>query len=266
MTSLSTSLPASTVAIRRFATRRPVVTAVAVTTGFALALLGWLLAVPASALETSTGGWSLLGLDATRIILPAALLTALGWWRRAGFATRPTRSTVLPFLPLLLYPAIPLVFGPGITMNDPRTLAMATVTMLAVGFGEEATFRGVVLTALRSRGLMRAAIGSAALFGAFHLMNLWAGLHPVDVGFQVLYTALVGFAFAATALVTGAIWPLVVIHFAIDFSNTIQSSAPIAAATAPSSPDVGNGLINVALAAVFAGYGYWLLRRHLRGR
>lgn len=266
MTSLSTSAATSTVAIRRFATRRPMGTAVAVTLGFALALLGWLIALPASSLAASTGGWSLLGLDATRIIVPAALLTALGWWRRAGFATRPTRSTVLPFLPLLLYPAIPLVFGPGVTVNDPRTVAMATVTTLAVGFGEEATFRGVVLTTLKSTGLMSAAIGSAALFGALHLVNLWAGMHPVDVALQVLYTALVGFAFAATALVTGAIWPLVVIHFAMNFSNTIQSSAPIAAATAPTSPDVGNGLINVALAAVFAGYGYWLLRRHLKER
>jgi hypothetical protein len=168
-----------------------------------------------------------------------------------------------PFLPLLLFVVLNLVSGKGNWVTSPGTLAVATITMLAVGFGEEATFRGVVLRSLQPIGLMRAAVVSSALFGAFHLVNLALGSSPVDVAFQVLYTALVGFAFAAPALVTGAIWPLILIHALMDLANAVQASAPLAVAASASSPDLASRLITALPNALLAAYGYWLLRRHL---
>ena len=101
------------------------------------------------------------------------------------------------------------------------------------------------------------------LFGAFHLVNLALGSDPADVAFQVLYTALIGFAFAAPALVTGAIWPLIVIHAAMDLANSIQASAPLAVAASASSPDLAGRFLTAVPNALLAAYGYWLLRRHL---
>ena len=96
-----------------------------------------------------------------------------------------------------------------------------------------------------------------------HLVNLSLGANPGNVGFQVVYTALIGFAYAAVALVTGSIWPLVLIHSAQDFINAMQQS-PAAATTTSAGVDVANGLLNVGIFLVFAAYGYWLLRRHAR--
>ena len=263
MTSDSSTLSTHGPTQRRLIAARPVTVAVAATVLFALALVCWPLLFPTSALHPATAGWALAGLDATRIVVPAVLLTALGLWRTAGFTRRVTWPTLWPFLPLLLFVVLNLVSGNGNWVTGPKTLVIATITMLTVGFGEEAVFRGVVLRALQSTGLMRAAVVSAVLFGAFHLVNLALGADPVDVGFQVLYTALIGFAFAAPALVTGAIWPLIVIHAVMDLANSIQASAPLALAASASSPDLASRLLAALPNALFAAYGYWLLRRHL---
>ena len=111
--------------------------------------------------------------------------------------------------------------------------------------------------------LMRAAVISSVLFGAFHLVNLAMGSSPVDVAFRFLYTALIGFAFAAPALVTGAIWPVILIHAVMDLANTIQASAPLAVAASASSPDLPSRFLTAIPNALLAAYGYWLLRRHL---
>lgn len=248
--------------MRRLAERRPLVFTGIVTLTYMLGLLAWLQVLPDSVMASTRGRLLQLGMDTTRIIIPVVFLTLLGWWRIAGFTHRPTRARLLPFLPLALYPLFPLLFGPGFTVSDPEKIALLLITCLAVGFGEEATFRGVVLRALAPRGMMRAAVISSVLFGAIHLVNLATGANPVNVGFQIVYTAGIGFAFAAAALVTGAIWPLVAIHCILDFANALQASE-VGTATAPG-PDVANGVLNIALAAIFAGYGYWLLRRHVQ--
>ena len=263
MTSESLTLSTQGPTRRRMIADRPVTVAVATTALFALALVCWPLLFPRSALRPATAGWALAGLDATRIVVPAILLTALGLWRTAGFTRRLTWPTLWPFLPLLLFVVLNLASGNGNWATSPKTLTLATLTMLTVGFGEEATFRGVALRALQSIGLMRAAVLSSVLFGAFHLVNLSLGSSPTDVAFQVLYTALIGFAFAAPALVTGAIWPLIVIHAAMDLANTIQASAPLAVAASASSPDLPTRFLTAIPNALLAAYGYWLLRRHL---
>ncbi len=249
--------------MQRFSSRQPVAFAVLVTVVFTLGLLVWALTISHSVTTLEITRWKLFGLDATRILIPVVFLTALGWWRMSGFAQRPTWSTILPFLPLLLIPLMPLLFGSGFKVTDPWDIAVLVVTYLALGFGEEAIFRGVVLRALAPRGWMHAAVLSAILFGSMHLVNLAIGNNPGNVGFQVVYTALIGFAYAAAALVTGAIWPLILIHFAQDFINAMQQAPYTTTSSSTTGIDVASGLINVAILMIFAAYGYWLLRHHL---
>lgn len=249
--------------LHRFVRERPLRVAGLVTLSYMAALAAWQL------IDADVGGGRsdhrLLehGVNATRVLLPAVALTVMGWWRPAGFLRRPTWSSTAPFLPLLVLPALPVLFGPGIVAGDGAGLAMLVLTMLAVGFGEEATFRGVVLRSLTSRGAKAAAAVSACMFGALHLVNLLQGRNVGDVVFQVLSTAGIGFGFAAAALVTGAIWPLVLIHTAMNLANGLQG-ATLAQAGAPAGADIANGLVNLALGALVAAYGYWLLQRRTR--
>ncbi len=247
--------------MQRFSIRQPLTFAFFVAATFTLGLFAWTFVLPNRATSITIKPGILLGIDATRIIIPAVFLTAIGAWRIAGFDKLPARAALVPFLPLLLIPLFPIVFGPGFTVSDPGKIVLLVVTNLAVGFGEEATFRGVVLRTLAPRGLMRAAVVSSILFGCMHLVNLATGNSVGNVGFQVAYTALIGFLFAAVALVTGAIWPLIFIHFAMDLANALQTTA--SSGSGSGGVDIASGLMNVALFALFALYGYWLLRRHL---
>lgn len=240
--------------MQRISSRQPLLLGIGVTLTFMFGLLFAVLVLPDSVVPA--------GKVAIRMLVPVALLTILGLWRTAGFTRRPTWSNLWPFLPLLLIPLVPAIFGTGVTITDPAEIALLVLMNFTVGFGEEATFRGVVLRVLAPRGLMRAAVLSSVLFGAMHLVNLAVGEHPVNVGFQVIYTVELGFAYASAALVTGAIWPLVLIHFAQDFANAIQTSNT--GSGSPGGVDLASGLINVALWLPFVVYGYWLLRHHLR--
>jgi membrane protease YdiL (CAAX protease family) len=56
--------------------------------------------------------------------------------------------------------------------------------MLAVGFGEEATFRGVVLQTLLPRGRMRAVLLSSVLYGVASIGVTSSGRYPVLAGVQ----------------------------------------------------------------------------------
>lgn len=94
-----------------------------------------------------------------------------------------------------------------------------------------------------------------------HIMNLAIGSDPITLTAQVIMTFGIGIGFGAVALATGTIWPLLVIHFLMNLVNSIQVAAPGEDTGVAMAGLVLNGGINVALGALTAGYGLWLLRR-----
>ena len=265
----STLDPASTDhMLHRFATRRPGAFAVLTCVAYMLPLVGLALLEQ----EQTSSTTAILGMNVSMVLVPAALLTALGWWGTAGFTRRTTWRSLVPFLPLALLfvvpPVLSLVAGPGIGGHDPGVIAMVAVTALALTFGEEATFRGVVLQTLLLRGTKRAVLLSSGLYGAMYLVvwfgvaspinTIAGGLDPVLVGVQILLAVGTGISFAAAVVVTGNIWPLVVIHAPMYFVTPLQSGADDPTAAQGSDLVVGS-LVLGGLAAV---YGIWLLHRH----
>jgi membrane protease YdiL (CAAX protease family) len=121
-----------------------------------------------------------------------------------------------------------------------------------VGFVEEVMFRGLMLNALKVRGLWKAAIITALLFGLTHALNVLAGKSLVEDVAQIYYAVGIGFAFAALVLHTGILWPLVLAHWLIDFINFIQKPGF-------TYPAPWNVLIPVGLAVVFTAYGVFVM-------
>lgn len=203
------------------------------------------------------------GIDATRVAVAVAFLTAWRLWGRSGLTSVPGWRAAMPALPLFALPVLPVVLGSGGGSRTGWQVALTAASIGTVAFGEEAVFRGVVLRTLLARGARPAILGSAALFGAMHVVNLLQGSHPVTVAAQVLMAAGLGVGFAAVALATGSLWPLLVVHFLMDFLNAV----PLAAAGADPGPPVGDLLVeaavNVALGALVAGYGLLLVRRRV---
>jgi membrane protease YdiL (CAAX protease family) len=248
-------------AVPRATTDRPIVTALLGATIYALALLVWLLLPWEQGTGSVAGRLILAGVGATRVLVCVAFLSALGLWRASGLTTRGTRRGWLIAVPLAVPAVLPLAFGAGVADRPAWVFVVGALSTATVAFGEEAMFRGVVLRLLLRRGIAAAVVGSSAAFALMHLVNLAGGGHPVEVGAQVLMTFGMGIGFAAVALVTGTIWPLVVVHLALDYANAVQAAVAAASGTGLAD-DLVNGGINVLLGVLWAAYGGWLLRRH----
>lgn len=182
--------------------------------------------------------------------LSVLVIGALGWWRAVGF-TRPAHPRhLLFFLPLLL----PVLINLAVGLSVPGLLLFMELLALAllIGFAEEAIFRGLMLNALKARGLWQAAMITSLLFGLSHSLNLLSGKSFVDILIQVSYALAVGFAFAAVVLKEGILWPLVIAHALIDFTSFIGKDTL---------PAFWNAIAGVVLTFLFMSYGLFLMRQ-----
>lgn len=183
-------------------------------------------------------------------IIAASLLAVMGWWKAVGFksADRPKDLLyyIVPFLPLV----INLI--PGVEITSLLLLVEIFAITLMVGFAEEVIFRGLMLVPLKRRGLWRAAIITSLLFGLTHAMNVLTGKSVANDIAQVCYAMAIGFAYAALVLKKGMLWPLVLAHFLIDFTNFIQTPGF-------TFPPVWNWLIVVSTTLIFTAYGIFVM-------
>ncbi len=181
-----------------------------------------------------------------------ALLVGMGWWRVVGFR-RPHDWSDLRYF---IIPLLPLVMNliPGVEVTSLSHLGVALAITLMVGFVEEVFFRGLMLNALKARGLWRAAVITALLFGLTHAMNVLAGKSAVDAAAQIFYAAAIGFSYAALVLKKGVIWPLVITHFMINFAGFMQRPGF-------SFPPGWNVAITLGIGIVFTAYGVFVMVR-----
>lgn len=201
---------------------------------------------------------------ATRIIIEAVfcgyvvlLLTRLAWWREAGFKQPLTSRKLLAYLPLLFLPiAVPILSGFKVASAG-QTIQFA-IFVLMVGFAEEGLLRGFALRAMLPSGLMRAALLSSLFFGIGHLINVWQGASLPATIIQVIYTILLSIGFAGARLFTGTIWPAIVVHALIDFTDAASRGFVLAP---PRSLTLASVIAPIVITGLYALYGLWLLRR-----
>ena len=122
----------------------------------------------------------------------------MGRWRSIGFRAPRRRRDLLYFL----VPFLPVILNvvPGLQFIGAAEVTGLLLLALMVGFVEESVFRGLMLTALRERGVWRAIIATSVLFGLTHLANVLAGATVLETISQVAYTIAFGVAFAALVL------------------------------------------------------------------
>ena len=102
---------------------------------------------------------------------------------------------------------------------------------------------------------------TAVLFGCSHLVNLVAGAYPPFTAMQVAATTAGGVAFAAIRLRSGSLWPLLVLHAAIDVVAVATLTGP--ATSSPILLPVLFGWLAANLA--LWRYGWWVLRTQAAG-
>jgi membrane protease YdiL (CAAX protease family) len=197
--------------------------------------------------------------DGVLALLALVLLIQLHWWREVGL--RPPAPPHL--LGYFVVPCVPVILNglalavSGIAQPRFAAILLFLGTALLVGFVEETYFRGMILRALLSRGPWPAVLISSVLFGFLHLLNVISGANLAATFVQVAYALGIGMMFAAAALRTGTILPLIVIHAATDFLGFLALNSPLVT-TKPSPVAVAVTLIEVL---IYAGYSILVMRQ-----
>ena len=202
-----------------------------------------------------------LGAEVVLALLVAVVVTRMGWWRHVGFRRLvPLRDLRLFWIPLFpVLPALPAALATigeqAVGVGGLGRLGFWLILAVLVAFVEEVAFRGLILRALAPRGVWRAAVISSVLFGLMHAVNLLFGAQPAQTLLQMGSATALGFGFAAVALRTGTLWPLVVIHALIDVAGF--AAADGATGTAVTGTDL---VVAAVYAVMFLGYGALVLR------
>lgn len=183
------------------------------------------------------------------------------WWAEVGLAQGPQRGTLRVIWPWLLFLALFAVSA----LNAGLPPASVTLFILAntalVGWSEEVMFRGIWLRGLyRSFGIWFAIIGSSALFGAMHVLNVFLTGDLNGAVMQALSAFLSGVFLAAVRLRTGSLWTGIVLHglwdagtFLIAAGGTAAATATVAPASAPASAMGAYGSVMASLPLFLLG-------------
>jgi membrane protease YdiL (CAAX protease family) len=159
-------------------------------------------------------------------VVSLVLLARMRWWKEVGF--RPLRGYRLLWLPAL--PLIGTLFqffsGGGELVRGTVLLSILVLTALN-GFAEEVFYRGLMLRALVPKGRWRALVITSLIFAFTHSLNMLTGWSTERVLWQLSYSFAFGFGWAAFALHTGTIWPLILIHFLNNFFSLAGSGSVI---------------------------------------
>lgn len=151
-------------------------------------------------------------------ILLAITTSLLGWWRPALFDNH--RSVRWPMIaPLLLCIALlfNLIATDWSTFDGP--FFAASLALILVGFTEEITTRGLLLTALRSRvheGWVW--FITTACFSLMHMMNALSGQSLPATLQQVGFTFMMGTVLYIVRCTTGSLIWAMILHGLWDFS------------------------------------------------
>lgn len=181
-----------------------------------------------------------------------------GGWRAIGFTRlRKYHLLWLPLIPAFVHLYNHLGGGfPDLALS--YVAAILLITLLS-GFMEELFYRGLMLRALAPRGPWVAALVPSILFGMTHLMNSAAGWSLGPVLWQLGYSFAVGFGYAAFVIRTGCLWPMMIVHFLVNFSGLFDSTEIVQT----SSVSLTAGLTNTIYILSFLIYGIVLIRQHI---
>ncbi len=219
--------------------------------GIALIIVWWAVTLLlASGLPRLSPAWfpdlrsTLVNLGA--LLVPLAVVGALGWWRQAGLALpRPNRSW-LSLLPLLFFA---LSFAVGGLSGSPAQLWSSAILFLALGLNEELLYRGVIQHATNTLGATRSVVWVALLFGVQHAgTGIFFSHSLYDTVAMMISSTASGAAYAAVMLRIGTIWPLAFLHGLENFCNT-------------RSPGDAPWWWYLSEAIFFVLYAAWLVRR-----
>ena len=208
----------------------------------------------------SLGITKMLGLDiyaniaignSVLTIITVFILWKMNWWKIIGFRTLRTK-----YFYLLIVPALPMIgnaFGHYSNLDAHLYFYYLLLTIM-VGFVEEGIYRGLMLQVLLTKGVWMAVIATSVLFSLTHCMNLMSGIPWEWVLQSLVFAFVLGFGWAAFAIRTKTIWPLMLLHCIVDYLKLIQTEDLIKFMQS-NKPGMETAIGTVIVAIVFIIYG-----------
>lgn len=174
------------------------------------------------------------------------------WWREVGLAQGPQRGTLKVIWPWLLFLALFAASALNGGLPPTSVTLFITANTLLVGWSEEVMFRGVWLRGLfRSYGIWVAIMGSSALFGAMHVLNVFLTGDLRGAILQAVAALLSGVFLTAVRLRTGSLWTGIVLHWLWDAGTFLVAAGGTAVIAAPAAPtalgDYGSVVMSLPL-------------------
>lgn len=197
------------------------------------------------------------------------LLARLNWLDTAGFTSPKQWKALWLAWPLLLFTLINFEEGIVIDTSRPLLILLHLLTTLSTGWVEEVLCRGVVVTALlqkwgRSRkGIYLSVLDSSVLFGAVHLANFLTGRKPlINTMTQITFAIFFGVIFAACLLRNRTIWPVILLHAAVDWAGTLHEIA-VGGGLRLTIPAMSleNAAVSILISLPLFLYGLFILRK-----
>jgi membrane protease YdiL (CAAX protease family) len=202
-------------------------------------------------------------------LLCLLLLARFGWLELAGITPSKQWRALWLGWPLLLFTLINLEEGIVIDTSKPLLIVLHLLTALSTGWVEELLCRGVVtVTFLQKwgrskKGIYLAVLVSSLLFGLAHLANFIQGRKPLLNNLtQVAFALFFGVIFAACLLRNRSIWPMMILHAAVDWTATLGEVA-VGGGLRTNIPVISptNALISILITLPLFLYGLFLLRK-----
>lgn len=173
-------------------------------------------------------GWDKLLGDTLITIFCLVVIKKIGIWDTAGFRKKGFGKGLLLGIPFIIIGLAGAYIGNiGVDFNKLQLISVSnailfTFNYLMVGVNEEITLRSLVLNNLlrnnekTHKGVLRAVIISALIFGAIHIPNMFF-MSPITVIVQAINAAAAGVLFAAIYIRSKNIWAGIVIHMLVDW-------------------------------------------------
>lgn len=132
------------------------------------------------------------------------------------------------FVALVNFPFSALANGSA-QVERSDLIALFLFKCFSIGLMEEILFRGLLQTLLKDlfrtkkKPLFLTVAATSALFGLFHLANLFGGASLPATLLQAGYSFLLGAMFSAVTLKTGTVWTAVLLHTLFDVGGLLIS-------------------------------------------
>jgi uncharacterized protein len=183
----------------------------------------------------------------------------LGIQKRVGLSYVGSLKNYVLLIPVLIFPVY-ILFLFGVSTLAWSTVMVLFVSAVGVAINEEILYRGVMLESLLSKGVLPAILVQTVIFGVTHLGNVLVGGDLKFAIIQVVWTIIGGIALGLIRLAMKSVWPVILIHFIVDFTEYIAlGEIGVHSIDISTMKLIGFVIINI----IFIFYAYFIYKKQL---